>query len=84
VDITFERRLFRAISPTPDVAVLLAVRPETNHERRADEWDLDAFRDYQRIYAQAAKDLHAVVVDAERTRTDVARHVAETVWRRLP
>ena len=84
VDITFERRLFRAIAPTADVAVLLAVRPEINHERRADEWNLDAFRDYQRIYAETARDLHAVVVDAERLPADVARSVAETVWQRLP
>jgi thymidylate kinase len=83
-DIRFERRLFRAIAPTADVAVLLTVRPETNYERRADEGSLDAFRDYQRIYAEAAGDLHAVLVDAERPASDVARDVAEIVWRRLP
>ncbi len=83
-DITFERRLFRAVSPRTDVAVLLAVSPETNHERRPDEWGLDQFRHFQRIYAETARDFGAVVVDADRPFAQVARDVAEIVWRRLP
>lgn len=83
-DITFERRLFRAICPEPDVAVLLAVAPETNTARRADEWQLHEFRDFRRLYTTAAEDLGAVVVDAERPLEVVAREVAEAVWRRLP
>jgi thymidylate kinase len=83
-DITLERRLFRAITPKVDVAMLLAVAPETNYARRADEWRLESFRHFQRIYAETAKELGAVVVDAERPIPDVARDVAETVWTRLP
>jgi thymidylate kinase len=83
-DIAFERRLFRALCPKPDVAVLLAVAPETNTARRADEWQLHEFRDFRRLYATAADELGAVVVDAERPLEIVAREVAEVVWRRLP
>jgi thymidylate kinase len=83
-DITVERRLFRAISPKVDVSVLLAVAPETTYARRADEWRLEAFRSFQKIYADTARELGAVVVDAERPVGDVARDVAETVWTRLP
>ncbi|WP_324275670.1 hypothetical protein [Blastococcus brunescens] len=83
-DIRMERRLFRAIAPTVDVAVLLAVDPETNVARRPDEWNIVAFRQQQKIYADTARELGAVVVDAERPVGDVARDVAETVWTRLP
>jgi thymidylate kinase len=83
-DIRMERRLFRAIAPKVDVSVLLTVAPETNYARRADEWRLEAFRHFHRIYAEAARELGAVVVDADRPVVDVARDVAETVWRGLP
>ncbi|SNX98733.1 Thymidylate kinase [Geodermatophilus sabuli] len=83
-DITLERRLFRAICPEPDVAVLLAVAPETNSARRADEWQLHDFRDFRRLYTAAADELGAVVVDGERPPEVVAREVAEVVWSRLP
>ncbi|WP_456848554.1 hypothetical protein [Geodermatophilus sp. SYSU D00742] len=83
-DITLERRLFRAICPEPDVAVLLAVAPETNSARRADEWQLHDFRHFRRLYTAAADELGAVVVDGERPPEVVAREVAEVVWSRLP
>jgi thymidylate kinase len=83
-DITLERRLFRAVCPKVDASVLLAVAPETNVARRPDEWHLAAFRSFQKIYADTARDLGATVVDAERPVEDVARDVAETVWTRLP
>jgi thymidylate kinase len=83
-DIRLERRLFRAISPKADVAMLLAVAPETNYARRADEWKLESFRHFHRIYGETATELGAVVLDAERPIPDVARDVAETVWTRLP
>jgi thymidylate kinase len=83
-DITLERRLFRAISPRVDVAMLLAVTPETNHARRADEWGLESFRHFQRIYGETARELGAVILDAERPISHVARDVAHIVWRRLP
>jgi thymidylate kinase len=83
-DISVERRLFRAISPKVDVSVLLAAAPETTYARRADEWPLEAFRHFQKIYADTARELGTVVVDAERPVGHVARDVAETVWTRLP
>jgi hypothetical protein len=83
-DITLERRLFRAFSPKVDVAVLLAVEPETNLPRRPDEWRLEAFRHLQKIYADTDRELDAVVVSADRPVENVACDVAETFWRRLP
>ncbi|MFD2092818.1 nucleoside/nucleotide kinase family protein [Blastococcus deserti] len=83
-DITMERRLFRAVCPKVDVSVLLVVDPETNVARRPDEWNIGAFRHFQKIYADTARELGAVVVDAERPVDDVARDIAETVWTRLP
>jgi thymidylate kinase len=83
-DVAVERRLFRAVAPRPDVAVLLAVRPETNHQRRADEGTLERFRDYEGIYARTARELDVEVVDGERPVAEVARDVARLVWRRLP
>ena len=83
-NVDLARRIFRAISPRADVAVLLAVAPETNYKRRADEWSLTSFQDYRRLYAEAAAQLEAVVVDAERPVPDVARDVARAVWSGLP
>jgi thymidylate kinase len=83
-DITLERRLFRAVCPKVDVSVLLAVDPETNVARRPDEWHIAAFRSFQKIYADTGRDFGAATVDAERPVVDVARDVAETVWKLLP
>jgi thymidylate kinase len=84
MDIAFERRLFRSLCPPVDVNVFLAVAPETNYQRRADEWSAEDFRQFQRIYAASARELDAVVVDADRPILEVARDVATSVWRRLP
>jgi thymidylate kinase len=83
-DIEVERRLFTMLAPTSDVTVLLKVRPETNHQRRQDEFDLDQFNTFWRIYAELASAGGVDVVDAERPLADVSVDVAETVWRRLP
>jgi thymidylate kinase len=83
-DIEAERRLFTMLAPTADVAVLLKVRPETNHQRRRDDFDLDQFDIFWRIYAELASAGGVDVVDAERPLTDVSVEVAETTWRRLP
>jgi thymidylate kinase len=84
VNVGVERRLLRALSPTPDVTVLLTVAPETNHGRRHDEFGLAEFRAFWQIYAECAPAYRPAVVDADRSESEVAADVARVVWSRLP
>lgn len=84
LNVRFERRLLRALCPAADVTVLLRVAPETNFSRRADEFTLEQFVETHQLYAEVGAELGAVVVNGERPKQELARTIAEAVWRRLP
>jgi thymidylate kinase len=83
LDITVERRLFGLLSPRADATVVLTVTPETNHARRRDEYDLEEFRAFWRIYGTLAPEVGAIDVDAGRSEAEVGSDVVATVWSRL-
>jgi thymidylate kinase len=84
LNLGFERRLFRAIAPRADVAVLLVVPAERNRARRPQDWTSEQLAVFWRLYPEIAGTLGAVVIDGDRAIPEVASDVVRAVWRLLP
>jgi thymidylate kinase len=84
LNLAVERRLFRTIAPSADVAVLLVVPAERNRARRPEDWSSEQLAVFWRLYPEIAATLGAVVIDGDRPIPEVAADVARTVWRQLP
>lgn len=72
--------IVRALTPAPDLEVLLRIDPEVAYARKAEEWSVKQLAEHAELYARLAAGWPTVVtVDADRDPDDIARFV----WSRL-
>jgi thymidylate kinase len=79
----FQIWLLRRLSPTPLLAYLVEVAPETAHRRKPEQYDLEALARQAGLYRELAAALGVRVVEGERAREDLCAEIAAEAWRAL-
>jgi thymidylate kinase len=76
--------LISLVSPKPQRAFFLAVRPEVAVERKVDRWSECDLRQRFDLYCELRAAYGARLVDGEQPHEQVAAEIARDVWRSLP
>jgi thymidylate kinase len=79
----FQIWLVRRLSPTPLLAYLVEVAPETARARKPEDYDLEALASQAALYRELAPELGVRVLDGERAREELCAEVALDAWRVL-
>ena len=79
----FQIWLLRRLSPTPLLAYLVEVAPETAHRRKPEQYDLEALARQADLYRELAAALGVRVVEGERARENLCAEIAADAWRAL-
>ncbi len=82
IDIGWQRRLFTAISPKPDVGYLVDVSTQVAYGRRQEE-TLEELANMSELYQEQVARFGLQPLDGMRSPDDLCRQVAVTAWRGL-
>lgn len=76
----FQTWLLRRLLPTPLLAYLVDVPPETAHRRKPEQYDLEALARQALLYRELAERLGVKVIDGERAREELCAEIAAEAW----